>query len=296
MCPALLSQGGGGQTRLSASPTKDTQCQDKVTTNPIQRMSQLLYSTESIWCIEHCTAWPVPLTVCTSQSVVSNTIMITVEDFRNFQVRLVGSEVRYRRVNTKLANLEVDPLFYKNQLEVFRWRMIVFEARRGPLGVWTENRKLWFYMATKCFEEAPNTQGFNLPDGVRGLGNEAQSKFRVPVHVMELLCCKLHMKKDLTKCRKMGECCEAVCPLVTLLLSFFPEAGQLTKLAIRSKAFPSLKEMCMRRVLDLELEHTGSGNIRSAEKIHQAKNTRGLVILCNFFCRYFFVYGQKFYS
>ena len=72
-----------------------------------------------------------PLTVCTSLSLVSNTIMFSVEDFRNFQVRMLGSEARYRRVNTKLANLEVDPLFYKNQLEVFRWRMIVLEARRG---------------------------------------------------------------------------------------------------------------------------------------------------------------------
>ena len=127
-----------------------------------------------------------PLTVCTSLSLVSNTIMFSVEDFRNFQVRMLGSEARYRRVNTKLANLEVDPLFYLDQLTVFRWRMTFLQRRRG---VCPEDWTVWSYMATKCFVEAveADVQGPNLPDGWQGLSDEASSKFGVPLQVLQPL-------------------------------------------------------------------------------------------------------------
>ena len=38
------------------------------------------------------------------------------------QVENVGSEEIYRRVNNKLAQLEVDPWFYWEQLSIYRWR------------------------------------------------------------------------------------------------------------------------------------------------------------------------------
>ena len=75
-----------------------------------------------------------------------------------------------------------------------------------------ENRNIWPYMATKFFEEtleADNQYLVNLPDGWRGLRDEASLKFSLPLGIMQRLYCKHHMTKDFNKCR-MEENCEAV--------------------------------------------------------------------------------------
>ena len=38
------------------------------------------------------------------------------------QVEEVGLEVLYKRLDKKMANLEVDPFFYRKQLKLFRMR------------------------------------------------------------------------------------------------------------------------------------------------------------------------------
>ena len=107
-----------------------------------------------------------PVGVWTSPSAVTDTSMVWAEKVRNVQVERLGSEARYRRINNKLANLEVDPLFYLEQRQIFHWRMTCLRQWRERFG---EPKKVWPYYATKFFEEtveADNPFQMNtLPDG-----------------------------------------------------------------------------------------------------------------------------------
>ena len=55
------------------------------------------------------------------------------EKAMNKQIGVVGSKEIYKRVNNKLANLEVDHFFYREQLKLYEWRHDFLRRNNSPI-------------------------------------------------------------------------------------------------------------------------------------------------------------------
>ena len=111
------------------------------------------------------------------------------------EIKLVGSEQLYNRVNKKLANLEIDTVFHNRQLELFIWRVKLLKKNIA----WRYQEQLAFLATKKFFtvleilEKGPvsKTLYLGLPLGMplvdMEVGREAVVKFKIPLLTVSLI-------------------------------------------------------------------------------------------------------------
>ena len=183
------------------------------------------------------------------------------EDFENVnseegkerQIKLVGSEAIYKRVNNKMAQLEADPLFFWEQLKIYIWRVK--------------------YIKKKLLSESLlNIDGLAIPQSFDQFlnGNIKAEEFnkeisakscRIFVSSLETILCLFFLDRNKTESYEEfpgnnGEHLQS-------LLRNNPIIAELAELAIQSTplgfespltySVRSLRETCKRRVLELEL-------------------------------------------
>ena len=195
------------------------------------------------------------------------------------ELKLVGSEIILKRVNRTLNSDTVDPLFFCEQILLCRWRYMVLKFNFCT----NSNEDLsdidLGYMVTQKFYEAIQTirspaivhspaivgerdvASFMEIDSL--IGWNAKRKFLVPYvtcyYLMRLHThCETHSD---TNCDTSCDCqnCKKYVAKLKIHIAYFPESLHLTVRAIEN--FPghtaaprSLKEMCLRRFLELELD------------------------------------------
>ena len=167
------------------------------------------------------------------------------EEARKNQVRLVGSETLYTRLDQKLTDLEVDPFFYHLQCKLFGWRCHL-------VGNTFTIVKRSFLM-TKGF--ASVIEKIDSPDFVHDtpdipLSIEALYKFMIPTFALQHFCqIDLHSVKEEETCK----CNVYIKAIDKGLISYFPESVKFVDFAIQSLSIRSLKDLCMGRVVELGL-------------------------------------------
>ena len=167
------------------------------------------------------------------------------------QLKEAGSETLYKRLNQKIADLEVEPFFYKKQLMLFQMRRKILR----------ENTRYNIceidFLSTKRFEQVLKELEFNQPGqeiteiSIK-LGKEAWAKFGAPTILSSCLL-KLQHSKIPCVCTD----CRTNFSTIWQVMNDAPEAGPLAELAIRASLIGSLKNLCLAKVLELGLEQDG---------------------------------------
>ena len=207
------------------------------------------------------------------------------------QVRDIGSEEGYRRVDQKLKNLEVDPFFYREQIIIFNSRCwyLLKDLELENRGFGPRNGLNLSFMITQDYENTVATifrniyKSFDLTVGliksqenyehIRTLGTKAWLKFSAP---LSSVCLLSHLQLDdqtdhsnefCNHClRSVGK--QKSLQLLKHFLTKYPELAANMELLIQSDAFlyensekqpvknhlKSLSELSIRRVLELGLD------------------------------------------
>lgn len=189
------------------------------------------------------------------------------------QIKLVGSEAIYKRIDIKMTNLKIDPFFYIQQLKLYSLRKLILETIFHD-----QNEDLLGFLATQGFDqflqnvEDDNTSldvwfqytGVVSWAEITRISTKARTKFQIPNSALLLLLNPCHTHPDQPAARKctckQGNHCvcnEAQLSELKAFLAPYPEAAELTRLAILSLGAPSLGEMCMKRVVELGLPQDG---------------------------------------
>ena len=176
--------------------------------------------------------------------------MVRAKELRQQQVTLVGSQTLYKRLDRKLADLEVDPFFYIKQCKLFVWRCQFLQEktnyRIGEI----------FFLSARCFDQVLkklDTTRIYLeerPELNKSIGWEAASKFLTPDSDKTLMF-QLHIDKDDGQC----ECgmCKNIFELFKLRFKQQLESVAFIDLAIQSCSIRSLKTVCIPRMVELGL-------------------------------------------
>ena len=164
--------------------------------------------------------------------------MAEAEEIRQKQVTLVGSETLYKRLDQKLADLEVDPFFYNKQNSLCHWRTQYLREKAK------DNYYKIFLLSTKHFDEAIEKHGsphfvFTMLDSSRSIGREARTKFLISRKVL---------MNSLQEEHKAGPCECGSCDLWNT--NCFRESAPYMELIVRSTPLWSLKNLCMAKVLE----------------------------------------------
>lgn len=178
---------------------------------------------------------------------------------RQTQVDYLGSEAVYKRVNGKLANLEVDPFFYWEQIKLYNWRFEYIIGKVLNTNVYRPSGEIGFVI-TQSFDQY--LKNGTVPEEVSlesrlTLAKQAWVMFRGPFTVTSML---LALEMDPTNTIHIN--------MLKNILAAFPHISSNVKLAIqsnperydfakRSHQARSLGDSCMRRVLELELVQDG---------------------------------------
>ena len=167
----------------------------------------------------------------------SDVDMAEEEETRQFQVTLVGSEILYKRLDQKLADLEVDSFFYDKQRSLIQWRTEYLREKAK------DNYDKIFFLSTKHFDEAVERHGspdfvFDVP-GYRSVGREARTKFLIS---------QSHLMSCLHKEHTDGPCECGSCDWWNS--NVFRESAPFMDLIVRSTPLWSLKNLCMAKVLE----------------------------------------------
>ena len=177
--------------------------------------------------------------------------MFEAKDAREKQVSLVGSETLYNRLDNNLADLEVDPFFYKKQCQLFVWRWRLLDENTNY------SSEEVSFLSSQCFDNVIrklNTPDLSseMPEIYLSLGREAISKFLIPgILLRRHLKFTLHIDKEdcLYDCVLDKEAFR----LVKQAVRYFPESVAFIDLAIRYSSIRSLKTVCMAKVVELGL-------------------------------------------
>ena len=190
----------------------------------------------------------------TSQS--ESEILKRAEGIRQEQIKFLGSEAMYIKVDSKLKKLEVDPFFYVEQLRLFGWRhdFIFDDTRFNHKEICQPN--LLAFIVTQSFDQFVKMTESELVAINQGVPQEAMTKFGVPIWCFKKLK-QLRNHEELAWCT-CPECLESRRSL-RIAFTTNPETIALTELEIRNiddfqSAPKSLKEICMRKVLEFELD------------------------------------------
>ena len=174
------------------------------------------------------------------------------------QVDLMGSEEVYRRVDQKLANLEIDPFFYHYQLKLIHFRERHFKLTKLHLRTKLDSSydfDLLSFLSTQKFSQIVKADKSIHLKMKTSVAREASAKFAAPIYILNALN-GLHYVYYNRPC----EChqCNACLRYVSKLLLNYPEAMDLVKQAFQSspRSFQTpatLQEQGMVRVLELGL-------------------------------------------
>ena len=180
------------------------------------------------------------------------------EEARRKQVEEVGSEALYKRLDKKLALLEVDPFFYRKQMKLYELRYKVLqENSRYNLIEKSFLITQRFYQVLHELEHHQPSQ--EIDEISLNAGKEAYYKFSVPLNAKNLL---LHFTMLRTRYPASARIasqltCKSIIKAAWELIRETPGAGPLTELAIRVCRVQSLQDVCMARVVELGLEQEG---------------------------------------
>ena len=198
-----------------------------------------------------------------------------IEDKRKEQEELLGSKALFRRLDHNLKILKIDPLFFYQQVSLYMWRKHFWKRFLKDNSAF-ETEMILGFLATQISLANPVAQSWlemvaNLkfsPDQLR-LGWEAGGRFLATALCVSRLT-NLH-RPPLNQIQSNCQCQSVYCRcnecmdnlhqakrMITLPGSH-PSSASLTVLAIWSIPFlamPSLKEISMRRVLELELDQS----------------------------------------
>ena len=190
------------------------------------------------------------------------------------------SEAIFKRVDRKLAKLEVDKFFYQEQQQLYCFRRNFLDATRYYGSSYY--RKESEFLVTQMFDEylevmeqfevaydppentPPGHVVYLVPTRSRtspyavmdpDLCKESAAKFYVPALTV-------HYLDQLHRDNEDGACMCYNCQLILFnkvkpRLRWIPEAAELAEFLIHviyCVSPPSLKELCLKRVLELELE------------------------------------------
>ena len=201
------------------------------------------------------------------------------EKARLDQSKLVGTEALYKRLDKKLANLEVDTFFYRKQLGLFHLRTRIL--RQNTIYDEFEISFLSSQRFDRILHELEHHEPLQeIAETSLELGKKALAKFAGP-RVLSSTLLKLQHNTMPCNC----EDCQTNYKTIWQVLKDVPEAGPLAELAIRSSLVGSLKNICLARVEELGLEQdslpfTVRGGLESGEL--EAKGERALEILRRF--------------
>ena len=195
-------------------------------------------------------------------------------------VRESGSVTLYERLNRKLANLEVDPFFFKKQL-------LLFDLRRNFLSKNTRyNHYEISFLSIRMFDQILHDLKFHnasqeISDTSLALGREAMDKFVAPLLISNCLLKIQNIKSY--NLNNINAKCQAL-KLCSKVLSDVPEVADLAELAIQRSIVGSLKFICMARVLELGLKQEGlplsiKNTIEKGPEDLLLRNTGGKAIL-----------------
>ena len=174
------------------------------------------------------------------------------------QIDCVGSKQIYTRVSEKLANLEVDPFFYCQQLDLYNWRHeYITKITNCYIGKMYEEEKevLVTEQFDKIFEDSfDKSIGLELEDIDQQKCMETASKFYAPSEILHWI------NEYQDHCSHEDVCivCTKIEAKLRQLIQWMPEAFGLAKLALhglnlKTGAPLTLKETTMRKVLELGL-------------------------------------------
>ena len=170
------------------------------------------------------------------------------EEARLKQLKVVGSEALYKRLDQKIADLEVEPFFYKKQLRLFQMRCKILRQNAK------NNMFEITFLCSQRFDQVLNELEFHQPgqeitEISIALGKKASAKFAFPTILSNTIF-------KLQDCKRSGNCedCRTNFQTIWQVLTDVPEAGPLAELAIGSSLVVSLKTVCVARVLELGLE------------------------------------------
>ena len=195
---------------------------------------------------------------------------------RKEEVKLLGSNAVYTRVEQMMGVLQVDPLFYKHQLLLFNWRYRTYLKEHPNSGtlynqpissiITNSTRMNDEHLAgliTTDFYKAIQTAESNMTTSVGSYKcREAAIKFLVPERWIKFLffvltkadCICVERCDPLANCKKIDTMKRHLAIELRNLLILYPESVPLIELAICSFCPPaSLQEVCMRRVVELGL-------------------------------------------
>ena len=172
------------------------------------------------------------------------------EEARRKQVEEVGSEALYKRLDKKLALLEVDPFFYRKQMKMFelRYKVLQENTRYNQLEI--------SFLVTQRFDQVLHELEHHQPSQEiheisLNTGKEAEYKFSAPQKAKDLLV-NLHHEENKTVCKCKD--CKVSIQAAWEVIRDTPEAGPLTELAIRVCRVQSLQDVCLARVVELGLQ------------------------------------------
>ena len=176
---------------------------------------------------------------------------------RQKQIKLLGSEAIYNRVSKKITALEIESFFLQEQCHVLEWRQALLEKHWQSYGAMNQEERA--FVITQNFDQVsnwilldPQSSPPNLKIDPK-IGKEAALKFWAQNLLTNLL---THLHYD-----QAADCecysCERSIYTMRSILPRYPGAVDLVIKGVRISPYlfkPNLKEMCMKKVLEMNLE------------------------------------------
>ena len=176
---------------------------------------------------------------------------------RQKQIKLLGSEPIYDRVSMKLAALQVESFFQQEQDRVLSWRHNLLQKNWQSYRDMTQDEKA--FVITQNFDQVANwilLDSQSSPPNIKidpKIGKEAALKFWAQNLLFNLL---THLHYDQAEVCKCYTCERSICTMRSILARY-PGAVDLLAKGVRMAPYlfkPNLKEMCMKKVLEMRLE------------------------------------------
>ena len=182
---------------------------------------------------------------------------INLNPARQEQIKLLGSEAIYNRVSMKITALEIESFFRKEQCHVLTWRHNLLKKHwPGYIEMTQEERAFLF---TQKFDQVSNwilLDPQSSPPNIKidpKIGKEAALKFWAQNLLTNLL---THLHYDQAADCECYSCERSIYTMRCILLRY-PGAVDLVIKGVRISPYlfkPNLKEMCMKKVLEMNLE------------------------------------------
>ena len=199
----------------------------------------------------------------------SATDLIRAKQLKVNELKRVGSENILKIVNRSLASGVIDPRFFCEQVHLSNWRYVMLRSNFGM----NDEEDLGYLMTQRFYEAIqsirspevppPRLEGRYTAPSIKtnkSLGWKAAQRYVLP-YVTYIYLGRLHLDlkdiKSKLSCKKPCLSCRKLVNKITTHIINFPLSIILTARMIRtfpgnSVAPRSLKEMCMRRVVELE--------------------------------------------